>query len=266
MNFVGRAKKIEDIDLPRAGARIGVGEDPVHALIDVESRGSGFDKQGRPKMLFEPHVFYRNLRGKQRDEAVRQGLAYPKWRRNYPKDSYPRLQKALLINKSAAFKACSWGMSQVLGENYQMIGYATPTAMVTAFMDDEDNHLEGMIEYCLKAGIDDELRILDDPDATMVEKKAACAVIARVYNGPGYKKNAYHTQIFDRWLHWDGVRDTPWTPPPPPDIPTPTVLGSEEHAVDEPPVKPKIPLIVIFITGVFTAIATFWDYLWRLFG
>mgnify|MGYP003466623856 FL=1 len=59
MNFKGKAAKLADIDLPRVGAMIGVGEDEIHAVLDVESAGSGFDKQVRPRMLVEPHVFWR---------------------------------------------------------------------------------------------------------------------------------------------------------------------------------------------------------------
>jgi hypothetical protein len=54
----GAAKRIEDVDIPRIGALIGVGEDEVHAFVDVEASGRDFDNQGRPKMLFEPHVFF----------------------------------------------------------------------------------------------------------------------------------------------------------------------------------------------------------------
>lgn len=64
--FKGRAKRLDDIDLPRIGHRIGVGEDELHAFMDVETSGGGFDPQGRPKILFEPHVFYRNLTGAKR--------------------------------------------------------------------------------------------------------------------------------------------------------------------------------------------------------
>ena len=52
-DFKGAAKRIEDTDLPRIGATIGVGEDELHAFMDVEAAGSGFDSAGRPKMLFE---------------------------------------------------------------------------------------------------------------------------------------------------------------------------------------------------------------------
>jgi len=47
--------------------------------MEVEAAGSGFDSRGRPKMLFEPHVFYRNLPASMRGEAERQGLASAKW-------------------------------------------------------------------------------------------------------------------------------------------------------------------------------------------
>ena len=70
-DFRGAAKRLDDIDLPRLGERIGVGEDEIHAFMDVEAAGSGFDKHGRPKMLFEPHVFYRNLPKATRSEAER---------------------------------------------------------------------------------------------------------------------------------------------------------------------------------------------------
>jgi hypothetical protein len=62
-SFKGASTRPSDADLPRIGAKIGVGEDELHAFMDVEAAGSGFESQGRPKILFEPHVFYRNLSG-----------------------------------------------------------------------------------------------------------------------------------------------------------------------------------------------------------
>ena len=45
--FNGRAKGLDDVDQPALGYRIGVGEDELHAFMDVETSGSGFDPQGR---------------------------------------------------------------------------------------------------------------------------------------------------------------------------------------------------------------------------
>lgn len=199
MDFKGRAKRLDDIDLPRIGSRIGVGEDELHAFMEVEAAGSGFDRQGRPKMLFEPHVFYRNLKGEQRGLAIKAGLAYARWgQRPYPKDSYPRLKRAIAINEEAALRSASWGLSQILGENHKMVGYPTARAMVEAFMDDEENHLEAMVQFLIAAGIDDDLRRHD------------WAAVARVYNGPGYRKHNYHGRMATAFAKWRKIPDTPW--------------------------------------------------------
>ena len=200
-NFNGAAKRLEDIDIPRIGARIGVGEDELHAFMDVETSGSGFDKLGRPKMLFEPHVFYRNLTGAERNVAVRAGLAYRSWgTKPYPSNSYPRLRRAMMINETAALRSASWGLGQILGENHSMAGYATPQEMVLAFMEDEETHLEAIIEFLISAGIDDDLR------------EHRWEVVARVYNGPGYRKHGYHTRLAAAFEKWRAIKDTPFPP------------------------------------------------------
>lgn len=100
--FKGAARRLTDLDLPRLGARIGVGEDEIHAFLDVETSGHGFDAQGRPIILFEPHVFFRNLSGTARAQAVAAGLAYVRWgEKPYPRDSYPRLKAACAIDETA---------------------------------------------------------------------------------------------------------------------------------------------------------------------
>ena len=117
--FRREARRLDDIDLPRIGYRIKVGEDEVHAVIDVEAAGGAWDAQGRPKMLFEPHRFFRNLGpGSSRDRAGAAGLVYKSWgEQPYPKDSYPRLVEAIKIDETAALKSASWGLGQILGEN-----------------------------------------------------------------------------------------------------------------------------------------------------
>lgn len=210
MNFHGSGKRIEDIDLPRVGREIGVGEDEIHAVLDVEAAGSGFDAQGRLKMLREPHVFYRCLPAAKRDEAVREGLAWKEWRPGtYPKDSYPSLLRAMEIDETAALKSCSWGLGQILGENHKLAGYATVQAMIEDFCADEDNHLEAMIRFIKANKLDDELRRHD------------WAGFARGYNGPKYAVHGYDKRLAAAFAKWARIRDTPYNPtaiPPPPDI------------------------------------------------
>lgn len=200
VRFTGAGRRLKDIDLPRIGAQIGVGEDELHAVMDVEARGAGFDGQGRLAMLFEPHVFYRELGpGANRDRAVAQGLAYQRWgARAYPKDSYPRLLAAIRIDEEAALRSASWGLPQMMGFNAEMIGYPTARAMVEAFAEGEDVQLQGMVDYIVAAGLDDELRRHD------------WAGFARGYNGPSYRTHGYHTKLRTAFLKWDRIPDTPY--------------------------------------------------------
>lgn len=202
--FVGNRKPLDDFDIPRMAHRINVSEDHFRAFFEVESAGRAYDRLGRPVMLFEPHVFFRNLRGAERDRAVEAGLAYQRWRPgSYPSDSYPRLKQAIQINQDAALKSCSIGLSQVLVENYSSVGYLSPWAMWQAFMDDEEEHVEAMLRFILANGIDDDLRA------------GRWEVVARVYNGPRYKENGYHTKMARAFAKFQGIPDVNWKPDAP---------------------------------------------------
>jgi hypothetical protein len=203
-SFVGLGTKLADIDLPRIGHGIGVGEDEIHAVIEVESAGGGFDAQRRPKILFEPHVFYRNLSGAKREQAVTAGLAYQKWgTQAYGPGSvqYDKLLRALKIDESAALKACSWGMGQILGENHVAAGFPTVQDMVASAVDGgEAAHLQMMVNFIKYNRLDVALRNHD------------WRAFARGYNGAGYEKNQYHTKLERSYSKWRSIRDTPWSP------------------------------------------------------
>jgi hypothetical protein len=198
-DFVGRAKRIENIDIPRIGRIINVGEDELHALMDVETTGSGFDRYGRPKALYEPHRAYRNSSGHTRQLLVNAGLAYERWgEKPYPKDSYPRIKEAMKIDRDVALMSTSWGLGQILAENYMDVGYDTPSDMVLAFMDDEENHLEAMVRFLIANNIDDDLAA------------HRWAVVARVYNGPKYAVHQYDVRLERAYAKWAKIPDTPF--------------------------------------------------------
>lgn len=239
IGFVCDAARLTDYDLPRVGHLIGVGEDEIHAVMDVEASGGGFDRLRRPKMLFESHVFYRCLPEAKRARAVSLGLAYKAWKPGaYPTDSYPRLAQAMAIDETAALKACSWGLGQILGENYVAAGYGTPQAMVIAFCDlGEAEHLEAMIRFIKAKRLDDELRRHD------------WAGFARGYNGASYARHGYDKKLAAAFAKWSRIKDTPWTPgqvdPPPPFIPAapakPALTGGLFHAPSPSRQIPEAP-------------------------
>lgn len=196
--FKGRATRLTDIDVARTARLIGAGEDEIRAVIEVETSGGGFDGHGRPKMLFEPHVFWRELGpGQKRATAEASGLAYQRWgSAPYPKDSYPRLALAMKVDTNAALRSASWGLGQILGSNHKAAGFATPGDMVEAFCHSEVAHLEAMISFIISEGLDDELRRHD------------WSAFARGYNGPGYATHGYHTKLAAAFKKWQGIPDT----------------------------------------------------------
>ncbi|MDR2077148.1 MAG: N-acetylmuramidase family protein [Desulfovibrio sp.] len=55
------SKKFTFDDIASAAATLGLEPCAVKAVVEVESGGSGFLPDGRVKILFEGHVFFREL-------------------------------------------------------------------------------------------------------------------------------------------------------------------------------------------------------------
>lgn len=183
-SFRGAAVAASEADFAAAAARLGADAREMHAVISVESAGSGFYKDGRLKCLFEPHVLHRHLTGDKLARAVRIGLAYPKWgTKPYPRDSYPRLMQAMEIDETAALMACSWGLTQILGENHSACGYATPQEMVAAFAAGEDAQLTATADLMASKGLGRALRARDWP------------AVAKGWNGAAFEKNHYAERL-----------------------------------------------------------------------
>lgn len=249
--YKGRAKRIDDVDLPRIGAQIGVGEDVIHAFMDVEAAGSGFDEKGRVKMLFEPHVFWKELGpGIKRDDAASRGIAYAKWKKEgYPSDSYPRFITAMKIDEAAALNSASWGLGQIMGFNHKLAGYNNAKAMVKDFADDEENGLQAMVNFIKAKGLDDELRAHN------------WVAVEYGYNGGGHG-GAYARKMAESYAKWKAIKDTPYDPEeiPPPEVPIPPVADAE--TVQVPPSrtpdqkKLTIQKAMIWIVGAIAAVIT----------
>lgn len=187
MNFSGSGQRLSGNDFARAAKLLGCEEIAIRAVCQVEARGSGFDTKNRPVILFEPHVFYRNLSGSQRDTATHLGLAYAVWKPgNYPATQdgrYDQLNKACAINEAAALMAASWGIGQVLGENFKVCGFGTPQELVAACVESEGGQLDVMAAFIAGKGLGKYLVAKD------------WAGFARGYNGSAYGKNQYDIKL-----------------------------------------------------------------------
>ena len=149
--FVGPARPLTANDVAAQAVFYKIELAALRAVMAVESRNSGYDSKRRPIILFEPHVFYRNLSGWQRDQAVRARLAYKRWgQQAYPAGSdaqYKRLSEAMKINDEAAFRSISVGLGQVLGENYKAAGCESARQMFEQAAVSEANQLRHVIGF-----------------------------------------------------------------------------------------------------------------------
>jgi len=106
--------KIPWNDIKAAAERIGVEPCALQAVCEVEAAGNGFLPDGRPKILFEGHIFWKELKKAGLDPnqyaAANPDILYPKWTKAYYKGGvreYDRLEWAKKINREAALKSAS---------------------------------------------------------------------------------------------------------------------------------------------------------------
>ena len=123
-------KFLSEQDLIDLSESLGIELAAVKAVNEIESSGRGFLTDGRPKILFEGHIFWGRLKkhniNPQQFKEGNEEILYPKWTRKYYKGGaaeYDRLNKAKSINEDAAFESASWGCFQIMGYHYEITGF-----------------------------------------------------------------------------------------------------------------------------------------------
>lgn len=159
------------------------------AVVDVESDGTPFWKIGtknKPVIRFEGHYFYARLKGDLLTQAIKQGLASKKAGgvKNpiQAQARYDLLARAMELDSKAALESTSFGLGQVMGANWQSLGYNSVDDLVKAA-----NTIVGQVDMMMRF-----IRVNN-----LVPKliKQDWNGFAKGYNGGGYKKNSYHTKL-----------------------------------------------------------------------
>lgn len=185
-------KKLTLDDIKQCANYLCVETAALQAVISVETRGAGFNKDGTPIILFEPHIFYRLLRHKRLKttliKAIKEipHLCYPRWGQHpYGTSSsqHARLAVAAKYDRASALESCSWGLGQVMGFHWHALGYTSLQAFVNAMYQDEKEQLLAMCRFIEKNGL-----------VAALQNKA-WEHFARGYNGAGFAKNAYHVKL-----------------------------------------------------------------------
>ncbi|WLE59273.1 N-acetylmuramidase family protein [Burkholderia plantarii] len=182
-------KHLADTDITAAAVKLDVPVACVRAVNEVESTGSGFLTDGRPKILFERHVFYRQLAAHGIDPAPI-AAKYPnivsQTAGGYSGGAaeYGRLAAAELIHEGAALESASWGAFQVLGENWERLEYAGVDEFVSLMESGEAAQLDAFVRF---VGADAKLL------AALKARK--WVAFAAGYNGPTYRQNLYDVKL-----------------------------------------------------------------------
>lgn len=177
------AAKLCDADFIAAAGQFGLEAALIHAVAEVESGGrTGFDAKGRPKILFEGHIFHKRTGGKYDDDYPE--ISQPTWnlaKPYYSWDQWTRMYEAMQLDCDAALSAASWGMFQVMGFNHN--GWSNVRDFVNAMFESEAQHLAAFLAYCRDNHLFAALRNKD------------FAAFAEAYNGAGYAQNQYDTKM-----------------------------------------------------------------------
>jgi hypothetical protein len=187
---------LSQADFDAAAKRLGCESAALRAVVDVECgpNGTGFDKKGRPTILFEPHWFSQLTTPKRKYDQTHPDISYVSWgAKPYPKTAdgnWARLEEAFPLDPDAALQSVSWGRFQIMGFNHKLCGYANVRDFVLAMVKSEKAQLEAFEKFVRAKQIDDDLQRQD------------WAGFAHTYNGPQYAKNKYDTKLATAYAAW----------------------------------------------------------------
>lgn len=202
------SKKLTNPQITDIAAENGLEYGVIKAIHKVESNGNGFLADGQPKILFERHIFYRELtklgfktlatQMSQIDPSLCNPRPTPKGKYGGENKQHERLQSAqnLLLKarpdadkslqaivRECALKACSWGLGQIMGFNHKLAGFDSLQAFINAMYKDEKAQLQAMINFLKSEGLEKAMKNKD------------WRAIAKAYNGVAYAKFDYHNKL-----------------------------------------------------------------------
>ena len=163
----------------------------IKAVAEVESSGNGFLSDGRVKILFEGHQFYKHTKGAYAESYPT--ICYEKWTRKYytkgpnadvrGAGELARLEQAMSLDREAAIKSASYGKFQIMGFNFSSCDFDDLEEFYAAMQASEGAQLKAFCCFLKANNLDTHLR------------KHRWASFARGYNGPAYAENKYDKKL-----------------------------------------------------------------------
>lgn len=163
----------------------------LKAVVEVETGGrDGFISPGKPIILFEGHIFWKQLKNEGIDpeplQKTHPGIVYPKWTKEHylgGAREYERFDEACSISRPAAINSTSFGIFQVMGFNYKVCSCNSIDDFYNKMCESEFRQFTLGLEFIRNSGLQKYLKNKD------------WAGFAKRYNGPGYAQNKYDTKL-----------------------------------------------------------------------
>lgn len=182
------ARALTQADIEHTAAVLGCESAAINAVVEVESPRIGYLPDGRVVILFERHVFWRQLQAHGIDPTAVQAPVsiLSQARGGYVGGAaeYARLAQAAAIAQEPAMASCSWGRFQIMGHHAQVLGYASATAMAAAFVNGEAEQLQAFVRF-----------VENDAELLKALRNRKWTAFARIYNGPAYADNLYDVKL-----------------------------------------------------------------------
>lgn len=189
---------LTELDYIECAQLLGVDVAIIKAIKDVESGNiGGFFKSGHPTILFEGHVFWNELKKRNKNPELfvkgNEDILYPKWTKKYylsEEGEVSRLNKAMKIDKIAALSSASWGMFQIMGFNYKSCNCHDIDEFVAKMKSSYKEQLKLFVYFIIN---NDLAKYLRNKDWTG---------FARKYNGPAYEQNQYDKKLENAYIKY----------------------------------------------------------------
>ncbi|MDQ8953466.1 N-acetylmuramidase family protein [Acinetobacter rudis] len=193
------SKKLTTEQIEKQAASLGISVAALRAVIEIECKGSGFNSDQTPVILFERHVFRQRLIANGKAQAAEQAMRERPDLCNKNAGGYGlysaqhgRLNAATQYHRDSALESASWGLGQVMGYHWKSLGYPNLQNFINTMYRDEASQLDAMCRYIK---VNNLVKALQNKDWN---------AFARGYNGPAYAKNSYDIKLANAYKKWGG--------------------------------------------------------------
>ncbi|MDE5968616.1 MAG: N-acetylmuramidase family protein [Muribaculaceae bacterium] len=192
----GEPGALTDDDYREVAKMMGVEVAAIKAVVDIETgkKSIGFYETGKPLINFDLSIYRARARRHGVDLAAAQRQSPEIFRspniKKYGSQQLAqqaRLDQAIAINEESALEGTFWGMFQIGGFNWQLVGCESVQEFVELMSRSERDQLELFARYCQAR------------DLTKYIKARNWAAFSLRYNGQAYAAQGYHTKMAESY-------------------------------------------------------------------